>query len=183
MAAFTESYRCKNRSAATPSGFETRHRKDKKGIESIALKNPAGAYLTLGDVDKTIYRGKEGVLNGWNKFYLPDIVSMRVLGVVRGISCPGHHLVLMTCEDEKLYAYDGEQLHLVGSSLKELCDNGIEYPAVKSYCKGEAFPNTDWEEVRKGAVGKRLDEKHQELVTANKSKFLSNLRSIKTACS
>nr|XP_040044750.1 uncharacterized protein LOC120826469 isoform X32 [Gasterosteus aculeatus aculeatus] len=148
--------------------------------ERIPLKNPAGATLTIGNVDETFYRGKKNVLNGWNKFYLPDIVSMQVLGVVTGTSCPGDHLVLMTCEDKKLYAYDGEELHLVASSLEQLRNEGIEYPADKSYYKGEAFPKTDWEKVRKGAVGRRLDQEHQKLVTATKSEFLKNLRSIQT---
>nr|XP_040044749.1 uncharacterized protein LOC120826469 isoform X31 [Gasterosteus aculeatus aculeatus] len=147
--------------------------------KTIILKNPAGATLTFGSIDETIYRGKKNVLNGWNKFYLPDIVSMQVLGVVTGTSCPGDHLVLMTCEDKKLYAYDGEELHLVASSLEQLRNEGIEYPADKSYYKGEAFPNTDWDEVRKGAVGRRLDQEHRKLVTADKPDFLKSLRSIK----
>ncbi|XP_062414351.1 uncharacterized protein LOC134107076 isoform X1 [Pungitius pungitius] len=147
--------------------------------ETVILKNPAGAILTIGDLDETIYRGKEDVLNGWNKFYLPDIVSMQVFGVVKGTSCPEDHLVLMTCEDQKVYAYDGEELHLVASSLKQLLDEGIQYPADKSYYNGEAFPDTDWDEVRKGEVGRRLDQEHLKLVTANKSEFLKNLRSIK----
>nr|XP_040044737.1 uncharacterized protein LOC120826469 isoform X21 [Gasterosteus aculeatus aculeatus] len=148
--------------------------------ERIPLKNPADATLTIGNVDETIYRGKMDVLNGWNKFYLPDIVSMQVLGVVTGTSCPGDHLVLMTCEDEQLYAYDGEELHLVAVSVKQLRNKGIEYPADKSYYKGEAFPNTDWEEVRKSAVGRRLDQEHRELVTAKTPEFMQNLRSIQT---
>lgn len=110
--------------------------------ERIPLNNPAGATLTIGNFNSTIYRGKMDVLNGWNKFYFPDIVSMQVLGVVTGTSCPGDHLVLMTCEDEQLYAYDGEELHLVAVSVKQLLKQGIEYPADKSYYKGEAFPNT-----------------------------------------
>nr|XP_040044747.1 uncharacterized protein LOC120826469 isoform X29 [Gasterosteus aculeatus aculeatus] len=149
--------------------------------ERISLKNPPGATLTIGNFNSTIYNGKKNILNGWNKFYLPDIVSMQVLGVVTGTSCPGDHLVLMTCEDGQLYAYDGEELHLVAVSVKQLRNKGIEYPADKSYYKGEAFPNTDWEKVRKGAVGRRLDQEHRKLVTATKSEFLKNLRSIQTA--
>ncbi|KAL6100118.1 uncharacterized protein ACO6RY_01788 [Pungitius sinensis] len=148
--------------------------------EKVILKNPAGAILTIGDLNDTIYRGKENVLNGWNKFYLPDIVSMQVFGLVKGTSCPEDHLVLMTCEDQKVYAYDGEELHLVASSLKQLFDEGIQYPADKSYYNGEAFKDTDWDEVRKGEVGRRLDQEHLKLVTAKKSEFLKNLRSIKT---
>ncbi|KAL6100115.1 uncharacterized protein ACO6RY_01786 [Pungitius sinensis] len=110
--------------------------------ETVILKNPHGAILTIGDLNETIYRDKKNVVNGWNKFYLPDIVSMQVLGLVMGTSCPEDHLVLMTCEDQKVYAYDGEELHLVASSWEQLLDRGIQYPADTSYYKGEAFPDT-----------------------------------------
>ncbi|XP_068580825.1 uncharacterized protein [Cebidichthys violaceus] len=157
--------------------------------KTIVLESPAGATWTVGDLEDTIYSGKENVVNGWNKFYLPDIVDMQVIGVVEGTSCPCDQLVLMTCEDKKLYAYDGDELHLVASSLMQLLHQGIAYPAATSYYKGEAFKkmtNKDWDEVRKGAVGKRLDQDHHKLVMSKKSKFLENLRSIRPktgACS
>ncbi|XP_062414346.1 uncharacterized protein LOC134107073 isoform X2 [Pungitius pungitius] len=151
--------------------------------ETVILKNPAGAILTIGDLNDTIYRDKKIVVNGWNKFYLPDIVSMKVLGVVKGTSCPEDHLVLMTCEDQKVYAYDGEELHLVASSWEQLLGEGFQYPADKSYYKGEAFKDTDWDEVRKGEVGRRLDQEHLKLVTSKMSKLLKNLRSIETVFS
>ena len=105
----------------------------------IALKKPAGATLRIGGLDDTIYKDAHAKVNGWSKFYLPDTVHMQVVGVVEGTSCPCDQLVLMTCEDKKLYAYDGEELHLVASSWKQLNDKEIEYPASKSYYNGEAF--------------------------------------------
>ncbi|KAG8005074.1 hypothetical protein GBF38_010965 [Nibea albiflora] len=36
----------------------------------------------------------------------------------------------------------------------------------------------DWDKVKKGAVGRRLDEAHHELVTTGKSKFLEDLKSM-----
>uniref|UniRef100_A0A672GN54 Uncharacterized protein n=1 Tax=Salarias fasciatus TaxID=181472 RepID=A0A672GN54_SALFA len=107
---------------------------------SLPLMSPAGATLTIGGVEDTIYRDKPGEVNGWGKFYLEDEVNMQVIGVVEGTYCP-YDLVLMTCEDKKIYAYDGEELHLVAPGLKQLCDEGIEYPASKSYYNGEAFKN------------------------------------------
>ncbi|XP_070777773.1 uncharacterized protein [Enoplosus armatus] len=105
--------------------------------KTFLLKNPAGARWTIGDLDDTIYRGKHDELNEWGKLYIPDIVSMQVVGVVKGTSCP--ELVLMTCEDKKLYAYDGEKMHVVASRLEQLDKKEINYPASKSYYKGEAF--------------------------------------------
>ncbi|XP_030267268.1 uncharacterized protein LOC115578450 [Sparus aurata] len=148
--------------------------------KTSALKNPAGATLTIGEVDDTIYRKEDKVVNGWGKFYLPEVVSMQVVGVVEGTSCPCDQLVLMTCEDREIYAYDGEELHAVASSLKQLCDEGIDYPASRSYYRGEAFKymtKKNWDKVRNNPEGRRLDKEHHDLVQKHKSKFLENLRS------
>lgn len=107
--------------------------------ETCRLKSPADTTLTIGDLDDTIYRGKNQVANGWGKFYLPERVNMQVVGVVEGTAYPCDQLVLMTCKDRKLYAYDGEELHMVASSLEQLFKKGIQYPATKSYYHGEAF--------------------------------------------
>uniref|UniRef100_A0A3B4T6D1 US22 family protein n=1 Tax=Seriola dumerili TaxID=41447 RepID=A0A3B4T6D1_SERDU len=147
--------------------------------KTIKLKNPADAILKVAGVEDTIYRGKHDEVNGWGKFYLPKMVNMQVIGVVEGTSCTCDQLVLMTCEDKKLYAYDGEELHLVASSLQRLCDKEIEYPASKSYYNGEAFEDTteeDWEKVRMGPVGRSLEQEHQKLVKKNKSAFLASLK-------
>ena len=112
--------------------------RENKG-KTAPLERPAGAAWKIGDVNDTIYSGKKDEVNGWGKFYLPDEVKMQVLGVVERISCPCEQLVLMTCENEKVYAYDGEELHEVASSLEELSNEGMEYPSSISYYRGEAF--------------------------------------------
>ncbi|XP_067467536.1 uncharacterized protein [Thunnus thynnus] len=148
--------------------------------KSFLLKNPAGATLRIAGLGDTIYKDADDEVNAWGKFYLPKIAHMQVIGVVEGTSCPCDQLILMTCEDKKLYAYDGEELHLVASSWKQLCDKGIEYPACKSYFNGEAFQymtEDDWAGVRKGDVGRRLDHEHQKLVQGNTSAFLKCLKS------
>lgn len=105
----------------------------------VHLKKPSGADLWIEELENTKYNGDDDEVNAWGKFYLPEIVKMQVIGVVKGTSCPCDELVLMTCEDKKLYGYDGEELHLVASSFLELCDKTIEYPASKRYYNGEAF--------------------------------------------
>lgn len=145
----------------------------------LKLKNPGGALLKVAGLEDTIYRGKPDEVNGWGKFYLPKMVNMQVVGVVEGSSCTCDQLVLMTCEDKRVYAYDGEELHLVASSLNQLGDRGIEYPASKSYYNGQAFQDMteeDWEDVKMGPVGRSLEKEHQKLVKANKSAFLANLK-------
>ncbi|XP_056273575.1 uncharacterized protein LOC130195863 [Pseudoliparis swirei] len=151
--------------------------------QTMELKKPASATWTIGDLKDTIYSNEDNVVNGWNKFYLPEMVTMQVLGVVKGTSCPCEQLVLMTCEDTKVYGYDGEELHLVASSIKKLCFGGFKYPAAKSFDKGDAFKKMsteDWNAVKAGAVGQQLNQKHHKLVTQEKSGFLENLKSIRS---
>uniref|UniRef100_A0A8D0AMA6 Uncharacterized protein n=1 Tax=Sander lucioperca TaxID=283035 RepID=A0A8D0AMA6_SANLU len=154
--------------------------------KTITLKNPAGARLKIGGLEDTVFKGNDGILNGWGKFYLPKIVNMKVVGVVEGTSYLCDQLVLMTCEDRKLYAFDGEEeeLHMVAESLEKLGEKGLKYPASQSYYKGEAFKDMtekDWDKVRSGKVGKQLDEEHRKLVASKKPKLLENLKSAKAA--
>ncbi|KAK2830129.1 hypothetical protein Q5P01_018060 [Channa striata] len=124
----------------------------------LKLKNPQGSVLRIAGLENTIYSGKDEEVNAWGEFYLPEIVNMEVVGLVDGTSCPCDQLVLMTCEDKNVYAYDGEDLHLVASSLKELCDKGLKYPASKIYYNGEAFKDMtdkDWAKLWKGEATHR----------------------------
>uniref|UniRef100_A0A3Q0SM77 Uncharacterized protein n=1 Tax=Amphilophus citrinellus TaxID=61819 RepID=A0A3Q0SM77_AMPCI len=139
------------------SDFVSKHK-----YKCLSLKSPAGAILRIAGLEDTIYRRKHDEVNGWGKFYLPEIVNMKVIGVLEGTSCPCEQLVLMTCEDKKLYAYDGEELHLVAPGFERLRDKEIEYPASKSYYNGEAFKDM---------------QEHQKLVKENKAAFLKSLKS------
>lgn len=129
-------YSCSSDSSDQVSDFVHTCRGD-----DIPLKKPAGAMLKIGPLEDTIYRGNQDEVYGWGHFYLPTAVNMTVVGVVSGTSCPSDQVVLMTCENQKMYAYDGEELHLVASDLQQLCDEGMNYPAPKSYYKGESFKN------------------------------------------
>ncbi|KAF7664687.1 hypothetical protein LDENG_00168540 [Lucifuga dentata] len=116
--------------------------------EEVPLK-PHGAIWTISEQTEPICSEKE--LEQLGQFYLPDEVTMVVMGKLRNI--PGHReVVLMTCEDRQLYAYDGEELHLMGN-ITQLRKRGIEYPGSKRFYRGEAFKDVteeEWEEVRKG---------------------------------
>uniref|UniRef100_A0A3Q2PPG5 Uncharacterized protein n=1 Tax=Fundulus heteroclitus TaxID=8078 RepID=A0A3Q2PPG5_FUNHE len=143
------------------------------------LKNPPGSILTIARLEDTIYRDKPDEVKGWGMFYLPEMVNMQVVGVVDGTPCLSDELVLMTCEDKRLYAYDGEELHLVAPSLENLQQGKIVYPSPESYFNGQAFEDMteeDWAEVKNGDVGRKLDQEHKKLVNANKASFLENLK-------
>ncbi|XP_039663713.1 uncharacterized protein LOC120563553 isoform X1 [Perca fluviatilis] len=151
-----------------------------KWVSDIVSSNP-GVRVKTGGLEVTDYSEEE--LYEWGTFYLPDIVKMEVVGVVEGTSRTYDQLVLMTCEDRKVYAFDGEkeELHMVAESLEELDQEGLKYPSPESYYKGEAFKHMtekDWDEVRNSPVGKKLDEEHRKLVEENKSELLECLQSI-----
>uniref|UniRef100_A0A3Q4BZE0 Uncharacterized protein n=1 Tax=Mola mola TaxID=94237 RepID=A0A3Q4BZE0_MOLML len=134
------------------------------------LKHPAGATWTIGDLDDTIYKDTYRTVNGWGKFYLRDSVNMKVVGVAHGTAYPCDQLVLMTCEDQKLYAYDGEELHEVASSLEELCMEGISYPASRSYYHGEAFKN-----MVRAAIERNYSNQYKVLKLFTFSSYLLNM--------
>lgn len=146
---------------------------------SIHLHSPEGSRLTIGPVEDTEYRDRPAVVNGWGKFYLPNAVTMQVIGYVTGTPYPCDQLVLMTCNDQKVYGYDGDELHLVANCLDQMREEGIAYPAFQSYYHGEAFKHVteeDWEKVKQSPVGKRMNEEHHKLVASQKSTLLRNLR-------
>uniref|UniRef100_A0A096LRS8 US22 family protein n=2 Tax=Poecilia formosa TaxID=48698 RepID=A0A096LRS8_POEFO len=158
-----------------PKGSNAEDFMSSKRGESVFLPRPDGAVLTIGPLEDTEYKDRPTVVNGWGKFYLPNITKMKVIGYVEGTSYPCDQLVLMTCEEKKVYGFDGEELHLVAFSLDQMFTKGIADPALQSYYYGEAFKDMseeDWEEVKQSPVGKMLNEEHRQLVVSHKSAFL-----------
>uniref|UniRef100_A0A8C7X4R7 Uncharacterized protein n=1 Tax=Oryzias sinensis TaxID=183150 RepID=A0A8C7X4R7_9TELE len=131
-----------------------------KRNKTFQLNSPDGATLTVDDT-----KCNAADLNAWGKFFLPTTVQMQVVGYVEGSPYPCDQLVLMTCEDKKFYGYDGDELHLVAPSLEHLCRVGVDYPTSE-----------EWDELRRGPVGQRLDKEHRQLVSKHKDSFLKNLR-------
>ena len=107
--------------------------------KKFALVSPPGAMLTVGPLEDTMYKDNPAGVNGCGKFYLPTTVKMQIVGYVEGTLYPCDQLVLMTSEEQRFYGYDGEELHVVASSLQKLLSDGICYPASESFYRGEAF--------------------------------------------
>uniref|UniRef100_A0A3Q3QTE3 Uncharacterized protein n=1 Tax=Monopterus albus TaxID=43700 RepID=A0A3Q3QTE3_MONAL len=155
------------------SDFVTTHRH-----KIFRLRCPTGARLRIAGLEDTMYRDDDYEVKSWGAFYLPDEVKMQVFGVVEGTSCPYDQLVLMTCEDGRVYAFDGEELHAVASSWNELCKEGLGYPGSETYYDGEAFKHMteeDWEEEWKSPLGQMLEEKHDKLVAESLPELLEHL--------
>lgn len=100
------------------------------------------AYIwKLGTFESTMYGDDSNVLEEWEECYLPDDMKMQVLGEVHRTSSDLEtpSLVLMRCEDEKIYAYDEQRLHLVAENLTQLSDEGISYPSKTYYSYWQTF--------------------------------------------
>ncbi|XP_058260574.1 uncharacterized protein LOC131362539 [Hemibagrus wyckioides] len=124
--------------------------KDNTG-KLIPLKKPKDYSVRVcGQVD-TVYSGNEDQLEAWKDFYLPKRMEMVVMGAVDDFPCDAFslQLVLLLCEDGKIYAYEDEVLHLVANSLKELLDNGLTFPGLECYKEGECFEDYTEEEYNK----------------------------------
>lgn len=107
--------------------------------KTYKLNSPVGATWSVGDLNDTIYKDDDDMVYEWENFYLKDEVSMKVLGVVEGASLPGEQLVLMTCQDRKMYIYGERELFLVAPSLEHLCKRGINNPPSATFDHGDAF--------------------------------------------
>lgn len=107
----------------------------------IPLINPKGYSVRVCGQDDTVYRGNKDQLEAWKDFYLPERTEMVVIGAVDDFPCDafGLQLVLLLCEDGKVYTYEDEVLHLVARNVKELLDNGLTFPGLESYKEGECF--------------------------------------------
>ena len=68
-------------------------------------------------------------------------MKMEVIGVLEECPCNADsaELVLMVCEDGKVFAYEDERLHLVASDLKELFECGVQFPGAKYFYRGQSF--------------------------------------------
>lgn len=147
---------------------------------TFPLNCPIGSNFTFCLFGDTIYRDDPNILRQWGTFYLDRKVNMVVIGLVDGILAPNDEIVLMTnASDGKIYAFDGEDLHVVAPYLERLLTHGLEYPSRDSYCYGEAFSflsRNDWEEVKSGFVGQELANQHHDFVMEYQSSFCGALK-------
>lgn len=95
----------------------------------------------VGSLAETSYKKEPEMLEEWEQFYLPDHMYMEVIGVLEKFSCnsPNDELVLMVCEDGKVFAYEGNRLHLISNNLKDLFERGLQFPAIKEYYRAQSF--------------------------------------------
>lgn len=108
---------------------------------SIPLEKPKNTCLRICGQDGTVYAGNEEELEAWKDFYLPERMEMEVIGAIDYFPCEafGLQLVLLFCEDGKIYAYEDEVLHLVAMNLEDLLLSGMVFPGIETFKHGECF--------------------------------------------
>ncbi|KAK2864887.1 hypothetical protein Q7C36_004041 [Tachysurus vachellii] len=156
-------------------------------IRNVALKHSQSSIqlkkysVKVGSLAVTAYKDEPKMKEEWEKFYLPDHMYMEVIGVVEKFSghLPNDGLVLMVCEDGKVFAYNDNTLYHINNNLKELFVHGFKLPGIKSYYHGQSFEDMtaeDWDKIWKS---KEVREKNlmeqQKFLESMKDSFLTNL--------
>ncbi|XP_042560148.1 uncharacterized protein LOC122129162 isoform X2 [Clupea harengus] len=139
---------------------------------------------TIGPFEDTIFKDNRKILENWQMRYLPDHMMMQVLGTIKNNSCELGCLqvVLMVCEDMKLYAYREMEMHLVADNLQELFDEGISFPGKKMFYHGQRFDKmteADLKAAKKSDARKTLNEKHKKLLESLLPEFKASMAAFK----
>ncbi|XP_062394008.1 uncharacterized protein LOC134082353 isoform X2 [Sardina pilchardus] len=126
--------------------------------------------LRRGTFEDTIYGDDKSMLEDWEECYLPEHMRMLVLGEVHHNSWDSEDtdLVLMKCEDGKIYAYDDEHLHLVAKCLESLFSEGITFPSTTVYYYGQSFEDMTEEELEEVNASEEMRQakEHHKLQAA-----------------
>ncbi|XP_053474026.1 GTPase IMAP family member 7-like isoform X2 [Ictalurus furcatus] len=152
---------------------------DNRGTE-IKLKKVEEYSFKVGTLEETSYKDEPDMIDEWEQFYLPEHMFMEVIGVLEEFT-DDDDLVLMVCEDEKVFAFEDETLHLVSNNLEELFKNGLQFPGTERYYRGQTFEymtEEDWDRVRESDGLKEKRKEDQELLESMKDSFINNLNII-----
>ncbi|XP_073714544.1 uncharacterized protein [Misgurnus anguillicaudatus] len=150
---------------------------------TIPLVKPNNCSLRICGLDGTVYAGNEEQLEAWKDLYLPERMEMEVIGAIDYFPCDafGLQLVLLLCEDGKVYAYEDEVLHLVAMNLKELLQDGMVFPGCETFNLGEYLELTEEEhnEMMETEEIKAIRAEHQKFRESLELELLENLNEIK----
>ncbi|XP_053087424.1 uncharacterized protein LOC113524029 isoform X3 [Pangasianodon hypophthalmus] len=150
----------------------------------IAIKNMEKCNFRVGSLKDTSYEDEPDILEEWEQYYLRENMKMEVIGVFEEFPCNSLYaeLVLMVCEDGKVFAYEDEQMHLVAKSLKELFDYGLQFPGIEQYYRGQSFEDmtdAEWDRVKKSTKEVAVKKQHQDMLEHMEESYLIDLAIIK----
>ncbi|KAG9262093.1 hypothetical protein AMEX_G23805, partial [Astyanax mexicanus] len=142
--------------------------------EKIHLKK---YKFRVGSLEDTSYKNNTDILQEWEQFYLEQQKKMAVIGVLENFPCgeDSAELVLMVCEDKRVFAYEDEHLHLVASSLKELFESGVQFLSSEYYYRGQSFEKM----VKQSKKVTAKFNEHREMLESLKPTLLKHLGVLK----
>ncbi|XP_051991478.1 uncharacterized protein LOC127650220 [Xyrauchen texanus] len=157
---------------------------ERKYNSTVPLVKPKNCTLRICGQHGTVYAGDEEQLEAWKDYYLPERMEMEVIGAIDNFPCDafGLQLVLLLCEDGKVYAYEDEVLHLVAMSLKDLFQCGMVFPGKETFKLGECFEEPTEEEYNEMVECddiKAMKESHQKFRESMESELLKTMNDIK----
>ncbi|XP_062393501.1 uncharacterized protein LOC134080900 [Sardina pilchardus] len=122
----------------------------------------------IGDFEDTIFKDDKTHLENWQEQYLPDHMRMQVLGTIRDNSCtPGcPEIVLLLCEDRKIFAYRELEMHFLANNLEELFGEGICFPGKKIFHHDQCFEDLTEDDLEKARRSDEMVKLKEELKTA-----------------
>ncbi|XP_007898588.1 uncharacterized protein LOC103183123 [Callorhinchus milii] len=104
--------------------------------------------LTIGQLEDTVYFGRDDMLESWQEFYLPERMDMIVLGTIDNLPCLAQalQLVVLVGQDGSVFAYEEEVLHKIAKNVQELFEKGPTFPGIEVYEYGSGYrPKTNEE--------------------------------------
>ncbi|XP_062873245.1 uncharacterized protein LOC134334720 isoform X2 [Trichomycterus rosablanca] len=131
----------------------------------------------VGSFEDTSFKQDPDMLEEWEQFYLPDEMKMKVFGVLEDFPCDSSddELVLMVCEDGKVFGYEEELLHVVADNLNELFESGFQFPGTEQFYRGQSFEDVkddDWDKLKEKS---KMMKEHKELLKKEESSYLKSL--------
>ncbi|XP_060760895.1 uncharacterized protein LOC132870918 isoform X2 [Neoarius graeffei] len=150
----------------------------------IPLIKPKSYSVRVCGQDGTVYAGNDDQLEAWKDFYLPERMEMVVIGAIDDFPCDAFdlQLVLLLCEDGKIYAYEDEELHLVARSVNELFETGLTFPGLECYKLGECFEDyteEEYSEIMESDDMKKMKEAHDKYRESLETELWETLKEFK----
>ncbi|QKG82678.1 Orf250-like protein [Tiger frog virus] len=138
----------------------------------IPIGKSGDLYVRICDLSGTIYRGETFMLESWRLLYLPKPTRMEVLGTLE--SCcgipPFPEYIVLVGEDQCVYAYEDEEIHLFAYSVKQLVEDGIQETGI-SYTDSDDSSDVDEEDLQQDDEIQKLVKKTREFIDEDAQEF------------
>ncbi|OCT60391.1 uncharacterized protein LOC108702694 [Xenopus laevis] len=136
-----------------------------------------GCCLRICDLNGTVYRGQNYMLESWKNLYLPKKTNIVVLGALDNFPsmAPGMQMIVLVAEDGRIFLYEDEEMHKTADSLQEFFKDGIKFTG-ETYCycsPPSSVTSVEDKEVQQEVL--KLRKEAQQFVEKHANELLSLL--------